>query len=77
MIDTAKLLELPVGTLIMEALIERGHSRNEVTVMTPAQALDEYLAWHLGDPGWGRDVRRVLAALVQASNAKTIDQVLK
>jgi len=47
---------------LIEALEERGHSREQIEMMTPERAVAEYAAWHLGDRRWAEDFIELIDA---------------
>ncbi|MGN6772659.1 MAG: hypothetical protein ACTHJQ_22840 [Rhizobiaceae bacterium] len=52
---------------LQDALIERGHSREAIEAMDTKEAVREYAAWKLGDPGWGDDFYNLVRALDAAT----------
>lgn len=51
---------------LKEALMERGHSVEQIEAMTPERAVMEYAGWHLGDPLWGKDFISLIDAARKA-----------
>ena len=49
-----------LSTRMLEALDGRGHTDREISRMSADEMFDEYCAWELGDPSWGRELRHLL-----------------
>lgn len=51
---------------VMEALTERGWSKEEIAKLSPEEAFDEYCEWH-GLRGWGQTLRFVMSNIQSAN----------
>ena len=59
---------------LRKALRERGHSDERIYRMSSAKMFDEYCAWHLGDPGWGRSLRKIYEAAKVIGGTPTTEE---
>lgn len=51
---------------VMNSLLSRGWSEEEIAKLSPEEAFDEYCEWH-GLRGWGQTLRRALSNIQSAN----------
>lgn len=56
---------------VIDDLVERGHSEDDIATMSAEDAFDEYCAWN-ALAGWGHDLRSTMASLKEADTQKSI-----